>query len=47
MLQDADISALFKSDGATLNDLDCLCQTCLNPDKVSNETTLMSNTDEG
>ena len=30
VLQDDDISALFKSDGSSFNDMECACQTCLN-----------------
>ena len=34
-LQDDDITSLMKSDETTsFNDLDCLCQTCINPNKV-------------
>jgi len=40
ILQDDDIASLLKSDDATLNDLDCLCQTCLNPGKSSDEPNL-------
>ncbi len=36
-LQDDDIESLFKSDDGSFNDLDCLCQTCLNPNKLSNK----------
>ncbi len=46
-LQDDDISSLLKSDGATLNDLDCLCQTCLNPEKSSEEIKPVSNKGDG
>lgn len=37
-LQDDDIISVMKSDQASFNDLDCLCQTCLNPNKVSVES---------
>ncbi|CAF4358263.1 unnamed protein product, partial [Adineta steineri] len=45
-LQDDDITSLLKTDGATLNDLDCICQTCINPNKSSDETSLLPNGDE-
>jgi hypothetical protein len=36
-LQDDDVSSLVKSDDTPFNDLDCLCQICLNPSKLSSE----------
>ncbi|CAF1012704.1 unnamed protein product [Adineta steineri] len=45
-LQDDDITSLLKTDGATLNDLECICQTCVNPNKSSDETSLLPNGDE-
>ncbi|CAF4143596.1 unnamed protein product [Rotaria sp. Silwood2] len=45
-LQDDDISSLLKSGDGSLNDLDCLCQICSNPDKSSNEKISLSNIDE-
>ena len=35
VLQDDDISALFKSDGSSFNDMECACQTCLNPNSTA------------
>ncbi|CAF2180300.1 unnamed protein product [Rotaria magnacalcarata] len=43
-LQDDDISELLKTNDATLNDLECSCQACLYPDRVSNETKSLSKT---
>ncbi|CAF2995199.1 unnamed protein product [Rotaria socialis] len=44
-LQDDDISELLKTNDATLNDLECSCQTCLYPDRESNETKPLSKSD--
>ena len=33
VLQDNDIAALMPADGSTLNELECVCQSCLNPEK--------------
>lgn len=37
-LKDDDIKALLNSTDGPLNDLDCSCQACLNPDKASDES---------
>jgi hypothetical protein len=36
-LQDDDVSSLVKSEEKSFNDLECLCQICLNPSKMSSE----------
>ena len=46
-LQDEDVSALVKSDDASFNDLECLCQTCLNPEKLSGKSTGLINGEKG
>lgn len=45
-LKDDDITTLLKPEGATLNDLDCVCQACLNPTKASEETTAPATEEE-
>ncbi|CAF1580372.1 unnamed protein product [Rotaria sp. Silwood1] len=45
-LQDNDITSLFKTNDILLNDLDYLCQTCSNQDKLLNENILLTNTNE-
>ncbi len=37
ILQDDDIASLLKSDDVSLNDLDCLCQTCSNPSEINSD----------
>ena len=45
-LQDEDISAVFQTDGSAFNDMECLCQTCLNPEKKI-EKSIAQNENQG
>ncbi|CAF0860223.1 unnamed protein product [Adineta ricciae] len=45
-LTDDDITVLLKPEGATLDDSNCMCQACLNPSKITDETTSSSNEEE-